>query len=167
MKEMNKLFVFGLGLVIVIGCISGVTLMNSSLLQSNHLPQELDFTVTGTNDCLRFLNSSVSTVYIPIATGVNEQWELTINATKMAGGPKAWVDLYKYEGYWDAGTNFICKSKDVYPILTDIESADAQVNGGAPYVKTYGSSNAETQTLFFIFPPGGQSTFHVTLKEIK
>ncbi|MCL5876529.1 MAG: hypothetical protein M1540_01795 [Candidatus Bathyarchaeota archaeon] len=163
---MNKKFVLGLIIVIIVGCASGVALLNSSPSTPAVTPRELDFTVSGKNDCLRFLNSSISTVYIPVATGANEQWELTINATKMAGGANAWVDLYTYNGYWDAGANFTCKSKDIYPILADIESAEAQVKGSAPYTQTFGGPTAESHTLFFIFPPGGQSTFHITLKQI-
>jgi hypothetical protein len=163
---MNKKFVLGLIVVIIIGCASGVTLLNSSPSKPTPTPSELDFTVSGKNDCLRFLNSSISTVYIPLATGANEQWELTINATKMAGGANAWVDLYIYRGYWDGGANFTCKSKDIYPILADIESADAQIKGSEPYTQIFGGEAPESYTLFFIFPPGGQSTFHVTYKPV-
>jgi hypothetical protein len=129
-------------------------------------PKELDFTVSGKNECLRFLNSTLSTVYVPISTGANEKWQLTVNATKMPGGANGWTDVYVYKGYWDRGNNHMCISEDLYPILKDMESADAQVRGGAPYTANFGGSIPQSYTVFFIFPPGGQSTFHVTLKQV-
>lgn len=162
---MKKGFVLGLIAVIIVGCASAVVLLSSSITPAA-TPRELDFTVSGKNDCLRFLNDSVSTVYVPIATRANEHWELTINATKMAGGANGWVDLYIYKGYWDGGVNNTCYARDIYPILEDIKSADAQVKASEPYTQTFGSLTAESYTLFFIFPPGGQSTFHVTLKQV-
>ena len=164
---MNRKIILGLiPIIVIIGC-AAIILSQSSLAPAAGTPRELDFTVSGKNACLRFLNSSVSTVYIPIATGANQNWELTINASKMAGGPNGWVDLYVYDGYWDGGANNTCLSKDIYPILADVVSAEAQVKASTPYTQTFGGSTAESQTLFFVFPPGGQSTFHVTLKQIQ
>ncbi len=165
---MNKKIILGLIPIIIIVCCTAVVLSQSTIAPpSTGTPHELDFTVNGKNECLRFLNDSVSTVYIPISTGANEQWELTINATKMAGGPNGWVDLYTYEGYWDGGVNNTCLSRDVYPILADVVDAQAQLKASEPYTQTFGSPQAEAHTLFFIYPPGGQSTFHVTLKQIQ
>jgi hypothetical protein len=134
------------------------------------LPQvasrELDFTVSGSNECLRFLTSTVSVCYVPIATGANENWQLTINCTEMYGGANGWTDVYIYEGYWDKGTDFKCLSEDLYPIIGEIESADRQILGDAPYTASFGSSAPESYTLFFIFPPGGKATFHVTLTQM-
>ena len=162
---MNTKFVLATIIVAIIGCASAVTLQSSSISTPIPTPKELDFTVTGKNDCLRFLNSSVSTVYIPVVTEANQQWQLTINATKMAGGTNGWVDVYVYKGYWDGGVNNTCVAKDIYPILSNIEDAHTQVKANAPYKQTFGNSTAESYTLFFIFPPGGQSTFHITLKQ--
>lgn len=152
--------------IIVIVCSAAIVLFHSSITPSMATPRELDFTVTGMNACLRFLNSSVSTVYIPIATGANENWELTIDATKMAGSANGWVDLYTYNGYWGEGVNYTCLSKDIYPILAGIESAGAQVKASEPYTQTFGGETPQSCTLFFVFPPGGQSTFHITLKQV-
>ncbi|HSV49248.1 MAG TPA: hypothetical protein VLH35_02945 [Candidatus Acidoferrales bacterium] len=154
--------------IIIIGVVAAVVLQSTlnQTTQTKVTPRELDFTVSGKNACLRFLNDSVSVVYVPIATGANENWELTINATKMAGGAGGWVDLYTYDGYWDGGVNNTCLSRDVYPILANIADAEAQLKASEPYTQTFGGAAAETHTLFFIYPPGGQSTFHVTLKQI-
>jgi hypothetical protein len=164
--KVNKKFILGLFIVLIVGCTSGIVTLSSYIAPSSGTPHELDFVVSGNNSCLRFLNSSVSTVYIPVVIGANEQWQLTINASKMAGGANGWVDLYIYRGYWDGGVNNTCIAKDVYPILADIQDAEAQLKASEPYTRTFGGATAESYTLFFIFPPGGQSTFHVTLKQI-
>ncbi len=128
--------------------------------------EEMDFTVTGTNDCLRFLNSTVSTVYVPFRTVENENWRLTINCTKMPGGASGWTDVYICNGYWDKGSSHKCLPDDLYPILADIESADFQIRSGTPFSKIFGGSSSQSYTLFFIFPPGGEATFHVTYEKI-
>ena len=128
--------------------------------------EELDFTVSGANECLRFLNSTVSVCYVPIATGANENWQLTIDCTQMPGGAKGWTDVYIYEGYWDQGTEYTCMSEDLYPIMKDIESANAQIRSATPFTASFGGSTPQSYTVFFIFPPGGQSIFHVTLKRV-
>jgi hypothetical protein len=125
---------------------------------------ELDFTVSGTSDCLRFLNSSVPTVYVPFTIAANENWQLTINATKMPGGANGWTDVYIYKGYWDAGINYTCKASDLYTIINDIESADFEIRANAPYIETFGASTQQSYTVFFVVPPGGPATFHITLK---
>lgn len=164
---MNRKLLLGLiPIIIIIGC-TAIVLSQSSIAPAAGTPRELDFTVTGKNDCLRFLNDSISAVYIPVSTGANERWELTINSTKMAGAPGGWVDLFVYNGYWNGGVNNTCVSRDIYPILADVYSAEAQVKANAPYTQTFGGSNAESHTLFFIFPPNGQSTFHITLKQLQ
>ena len=162
---MNKK-ILGLVIATVALCILTVFLVQLSLAPPQGTPRELDFTVSGTNPCLRFLNSTVSIVYVPIVTEGNENWQLTVNCTKMPGGANGWTDVYIYEGYWDRGTNFTCLSEDVYPILGEIESADAQIRGDAPYTASFGGSTPQSYTMFFIFPPGGQAMFHVTLKKL-
>ncbi len=127
--------------------------------------EEMDFTVTGTNDCLRFLNSTVSTVYVPFRTVANENWRLTINCTKMPGGASGWTDVYIYNGYWDKGSSHKCFPDDLYPILADIESADFQIRSATPFSKIFGGPSSQSYTLFFIFPPGGEATFHVTYEK--
>ena len=164
---MNRKILGVIPLVIAVCAIIAVFLSGSALLAPQQPPQQpLDFTVNGTNDCLRFLNSSVSVVYVPFTTGANEQWQLTINSTKMPGGANGWTDVYIYNGYWNNNSNYTCLSQDVYPILADIKSADAQVTGNHPFTQTYGGTTAQSYTVFFIFPPGGQATFHITLNKI-
>jgi hypothetical protein len=162
----KKIMISIIAVAIVAVCASAVFLVPPLLAPPQGTPRELDFTVTGTNDCLRFLNSTVSAVYVPIATGANENWQLTINCTKMPGGANGWTDVYIYNGYWDKGTDYKCMSEDLYPILADIESTDAQIRSDAPFTMSFGGSTPESYTVFFIFPPGGQATFHVTLKQV-
>ena len=157
--------ILGLIIAAVIVCAVAVSAVAFFLVPPQGTPKELDFTVTGTNECLRFMNSTVSVVYVPIATGANENWQLTINCTTMPGGANGWTDMYIYKGYWDKGTNYTCMSEDLYPILGDIESADAQIRGGIPFTTSFGGAAPQSYTVFFIFPPGGQATFHVTLKQ--
>jgi hypothetical protein len=125
----------------------------------------MDFTVSGSNDCLRFLSRTVETAYVPLAIGANEKWELSIECTDI-GTVNGWVDLYIYDGYWDAGVENKCFSEDIYAILDDVVSLDFELSVANPYLKTYGNSTFETYTLFFIFPPGGHSTFHILLKQV-
>ena len=129
-------------------------------------PRELDFTVSGTNECLRFLTSTVSVCYVPIPTGANENWQLTINRTEMYGGANVWTDVYIYKGYWDNGIDYKCMSEDLYPIIGEIESADGQIRTDTPFKASFCGSTPESYTVFFIFPPGGQATFHITLKQV-
>jgi hypothetical protein len=164
-KHVNKK-ILGSVIAIVVVCALVLFLVAPSLAPPQGTPQELDFTVSGTNDCLRFLNSTVSVCYVPIATGANENWQLTINCTKMPGGANGWTDVYIYKGYWDKGTDYKCMSEDLYPIIQDIESADAQIRGSTPFTASFGGSAPQSYTVIFIFPPGGQATFHVTLKQV-
>jgi hypothetical protein len=160
--------ILGSVIAVVVVCALAIFLVPPlvSLPLPQGTPRELDFTVSGTNDCLRFLNSEVSVCYVPIATGANENWQVTINCTNMPSGTNAWTDVYIYKGYWDNGTDYKCLSKDLYPIIEDIESFDAEVRGDAPFTASFGGSTPESYTLFFIFPPGGQATFHITLKQV-
>jgi hypothetical protein len=117
----------------------------------------MDFTVSGTNDCLRFLNSTVSMCYVPFTVAANENWQLTINCTKMPGGAN---------GYWDNGANHTCMSADLYPILNQIQSVDYELKGTTFYNQTFGGTTQQSYTVFFVLPPGGQATFHVTYKQV-
>ncbi len=127
---------------------------------------ELDFTVSGSSECLRFLNSSVPTIYVPFTIAANENWRLTINSTKMPGGANGWTDVYMYNGYWDGGTNHTCKSSDLYSIINEIKNADFQIRSDAPYIKTFNESTQQSYTVFFIIPPGGPAAFHIILKPV-
>lgn len=154
--------------VVIISCVLiTVFLIGPSLTLPSQPQQALDFSVSGRNDCLRFLNSTVETVYVPFRTGANEQWQLTINSTKMPGGTNGWTDVYIYNGYWDRGTNYTCMSEELYPILSDMTSANSQITGNIPFSAIFGGSNPQSYTIFFIFPPGGQARFHITLTQIK
>jgi hypothetical protein len=103
-------------------------------------------------------------VYVPFTVAANQQMQLTINATKMPGGAGGWVDVYLYKGYWDKGANNTCVSADVYPILSNITATDKVVMQNAPYTETFGEATQQSYTVFFLFPPGGQAQFHITLK---
>lgn len=165
---MDKKFVLSLIAVIVIGCLAaGSVLYSANPTQAPpQIPTgEIDFTVSGSSDCLRFLNDSVPTVYVPFTVAAQENWQLTINATKMPGGASGWTDVYVYDGYWDGGTNHTCKASDLYPIISDIKSTNLQVRSNLAFTETFGSTSSQhSWTVFFVFPPGGQATFHVTLK---
>ena len=106
---MNKK-ILGSVIAVVVVCALAIFLVPPllSLPLPQGTPQELDFTVSGTNECLRFLNNEVSICYVPIGTGANETWQLTINCTNMPGGTNAWTDVYIYKGYWDNGTDHKC-----------------------------------------------------------
>jgi hypothetical protein len=161
----NKKIV-GLAVVAVVVCALAVFFVPPLLVLPQVTPTELDFTVSGTNECLRFLTSTVSVCYIPITTGANENWQLTINCTEMYGGANGWTDVYIYKGYWDKGTDYKCIAEDLYPIIGEIESTDGQIRIDTPFTANFGGSTPESYTVFFIFPPGGQATFHMTLKQV-
>ncbi len=163
---MNKKLMTTLVAVIVICALVGAAIFyyvtnTPSTLQPTG---ELDLSITGSSNCLRFLNDSVPMVYVPFTVASNQQMELTINATKMPGGANGWVDIYVYKGYWDGGANNTCKSGDVYSILSDIQPTNRVVMLNSPYKASFGESTQQSYTVFFVFPPGGQAQFHITLK---
>ncbi len=84
----------------------------------------------------------------------------------MPGGANGYTDVYIYNNYWDEGTNHTSKAGDLYPIINDIKSADFEIRADAPYTQTFGGSTQQSYTVFFVVPPGGPATFHVTLKQI-
>lgn len=159
-----------IGLVAIVIVIA-VGLPTAFIVQSSMAPAQqptgaLDFNVSAKSDCLRFLNSSVPTIYIPFTVAANENWQLTINSTKMPGGANGWTDVYIYKDYWDEGVNNTCKAGDLYPIISDIQSADFEIKANQPYTETFGGSTTQSYTVFFLVPPGGPATFHVTLKQV-
>jgi hypothetical protein len=153
--------------LILSGLVAGAIVYLVQPAQTTQAPTgALDFTVSGSSDCLRFLNTSVPTVYVPFTIAANENWQLAITASKMPGGANGWTDVYIYNGYWDGGTNHTCKAGDLYPIINDVESADFQIRANTPYTKTFGDTTQQSYTVFFVLPPGGQATFHVKLKQL-
>jgi len=161
----NKLI--GLVAIVAIVCAAVAVAAYSQIApaQPQQAPTEsLDVTVSGSSNCLRFLNDSVPMVYVPFTVAANQHMQLTINASKMAGGANGWSDIYVYKGYWDNGTSNTCKSGDVYSILSDIEHTNSVVMLKTHYTSTFGDAAQQSYTVFFVFPPGGQSEFHITLK---
>ena len=127
--------------------------------------EELDFTVSGSNECLRFLTRDVGVAYVPFVTGPNEQWRLVVECTEIAL-PNGWVDLYLYDDYWDEGYDNKCYSEDIYSILDDVKSLDFELSLENPYSQVFDGAESDSHTLFFIFPPGGASSFHITLRRL-
>lgn len=160
----NERILSSVGICTVLFVLIG-TFLVSSFFSSNIIQDELDFTVSGSNDCLRFLSRTVETVYVPLAIEANERWELSIECTDIAA-VNGWVDLYIYDGYWDDGVENKCFSEDIYVILDDVVNLDYKLSVANPYLNIYENSTFETYTLFFIFPPGGPSTFHISFKQI-
>ncbi len=160
---MDRKFLF-VSLILVLA--GSILVVGSSLNVPDAIgrQQELSFTVSGTNTCLRFLDRNVSTAYIPFTTAANEQWQLSINATKMPGS--GWTDVFVYNGYWDKGANHTCLSEDLYPIINEIQSADFRIETNSTFTRTFGGPTMESYTFFFIFPPGGQSTLNFKLEKL-
>jgi len=154
--------------IVVLASVAAFRLRSSpSPLQIQYPAHALDFTVTGTNSCLRFLESNVSLCYIPFTVAANENWQLTINCTQMPGGSSGWTELYVYKGYWDNGTNYKCTAGDTYSILSSIQDADRIIQGNSAFTENFnGTATLQSYTFFFVFPNGGQGTFHVTYDQI-
>ncbi len=163
---MNWKFV-ALTIVVVVACAgAGAFLLSIGPAKAQHQPQALDFTVKGTNSCLRYLESNISLCYVPFTVGTHQDWQLTINCTQMPGGSQGWTELYIYKGYWDNGTNYKCQAGDTYGILSNIQDAHKIIQGNTAFTETFtGAADAQSYTIFFIFPNGGQGTFHVTYKQ--
>ncbi len=162
---MNKKILASIVVVIVVAASIAWFLLLSSIAPTQQPTGPLDFKVSGTSDCLRFLNSSVPAIYVPFTIAANENWQLTINCTKMSGGVNGYTDVYIFRGYWNSGANYTCTSAEIYPILNDIQSTGQEIRLGTPFKEAFGGSTKESYTIFFVLPPGGQqSTFHVTLK---
>jgi hypothetical protein len=163
--NMNKK-VLALIVVVIVVCASVAAFLAVSTLTPSLQPTgPLDFTVSGSSECLRFLNSSVQTIYVPFTVAANENWQLTVNCTKMPGGANGYTDVYIYKGYWNGGSNYTCTSRDLYPILNNIQDANFEIHLNTPYTQTFGGTTQQSYTVFFVVPPGGQqATFHVTFK---
>ena len=152
---------------VVVTSLSVVIFLYASPFSPKQLARELDFTVSGSSDCLRFLNSTVPTIYVPFTTDANENWQLTINCSKMSGGINGYTDVYIYDGYWDEGTNYKCVSSDLYPILHKIRSTDHQISLNSSFKEIFGGLTQQSYTVFFVVPPGGQqSTFHIIYQKL-
>jgi hypothetical protein len=150
--------------LVIICVLMGSIFFEVSSVTPNQITKAMGFTVSGSNNCLRFLNETVSVCYVPFTVAANRQGQLTINCTKMPGGANGYTDIYLYKGYWDNGTDHQCLSADLYPILSQIHSANYELKGTTSYNETYGGSNQQSFTVFFVMPPGGQATFHITYK---
>jgi hypothetical protein len=168
-ENMNKNKIIGLVAIVIIVAVSlpALYFVESSLAPVQQPTKEMDFVVSGSSDCLRFLNSSVPAIYVPFTVAANENWQLTINCTKMSGGQNGYTDVYVYQGFWDGGSNNTCTSSELYPILKDIQSTNQQISLKSSFSETYGDSTQQSYTIFFVLPPGGQqSTFHITYKQV-
>ena len=167
-KRLNKKKLSGLIAIVIVVAIGLPTayFVQSSDTSPQQPSEEMDFLVSAKSDCLRFLNSSVPTFYVPFTIAANENWQLTINCTQMPGGLNGWTDVYIYKGYWDRGVNNTCQAGDLYPILSDIQSVDFEIRANQPYTQTFGESTKQSCTVFFVVPPGGPSEFQITLRQI-
>jgi hypothetical protein len=163
---MNKKWLSLIIGIAVISALMAASFVESDIALSLQATKPMDFIVSGTNDCLRFLNNSVSTVYVPFTVAANQNWQLTINCTQMPGGANGYTDIYVYNGYWDNGTNHKCTSADVYPILSQMQSTNYEIKGTTSYSATYSGPTQKSYTIFFVLPPGGKATFHVTYKQV-
>jgi hypothetical protein len=155
--------IIGVALILVL---MAVLFVESEINTSLQATKPMDLIVSGKNDCLRFLNDSVSLVYVPFTVAANQNWQLTINCTQMRGGANGYTDIYIYNSYWDNGTDHQCQSGDVYSILAQIKSANYEIKGATSFSQTFGGPTEKSYTVFFIFPPGGKATFHITYQQI-
>jgi hypothetical protein len=165
MKKNQIIGLVALVVVLAVG-LAAALILQSSITPTLQPTKDLDFTVSGKSDCLRFLNDSVPTIYVPFTVAANENLQLTINCTKMPGGVNGWTDVYIYKGYWDLGANNTCTAAALYPIISDIQSVDFEIKASQPYTETFGGSTQQSYTVFFLVPPGGPAAFHVTLKKV-
>jgi hypothetical protein len=163
---LNKKLVALVAVVAVAVSVFAMVWFGSSLFSVQPKQEALDFTVTGSNDCLRFLERTVKAVYVPFHTGANEQWQLTIECLEMPG-QGGWTDLYFYDEYWDGGANHVCLSADMYPILSDIPASENRMSTTSPYSEVFGGANPQSHTVFFVYPPGGNATFNIKLERVK
>jgi hypothetical protein len=97
-KDLNKKVNLIVSIVLI--CSINAAIFVTVLIKPSLQPtKELDFTVSGSSDCLSFLNSSVPIIYVPFTLLANENWQLTINCTKMPGGSNGYTDVYLYKEY--------------------------------------------------------------------
>jgi hypothetical protein len=160
---MNKK-ILGLICVIMVVALSLTLWQFLPLLSIQENQQELDFNVSGTNTCLRFFDRDVKIAYVPFKTQANQQWTLTIECQKMPHN--GWTDLHIYEGYWNQANNNTCLSQDLYPIIEQIYPVDFRLQENSTFTQTFGGEIAQSYTLFFVFPPGGNGAFHIKLQQV-
>lgn len=161
---MNKILLSIIFIVVAVILAAAIYSFNSPL-QLQPQQQDFAFTVNGNNSCLRFLDREVKTIYIPFRTGANEKWQLSIDCT-IPGGAGAWTDLYTYRGFWDEGSEHICVSEQLYPIINEIETTGSRIQANSTFTQVFGEPTAQSFTFFIIFPAGGQSTFNVKLNKV-
>jgi hypothetical protein len=114
---LNKEIIIGIIVSIVVVCVLvGSFAVESTMGTTKQVTKEIQFTVTGKNDCLRFINETVGMIYVPFAVDANKQGQLIVNCIKMPDGANGYTDIYVYKGYWDEGTNHTCISNNVYSI---------------------------------------------------
>lgn len=159
----NKYLILSVLLIIV--SLLASTYFYCNVVLSPHLQDELDFVVTGTNSCLRFLTRTVQLAYIPFTTGANEKWQLSIECTQMSSAA-GWTEIYMYKDYWDEGNENMCMSENLYPIIDKIETTEFQVKTNSTFTQTFGESIERSYTIFFLMPPGGNGTYQIKLTKI-
>ena len=159
---MNKK-ILGLVAFAIIVVTLGSVILVGLWLGAPQLQQELDFTVTGTNECLRFLTRTVQTAFVLFRTDASEQWLLAVECVDSADN--AWTEVYVYEGYWDDGAENKYMSEDLYPIIDEIESINFEIRKNNTFAQVFGESKPRSYTLFFIFPAGGSSTYRIKLNQ--
>jgi len=91
--------IIGVIVSIVVCVLVGSFAVESTMATTRQATKEIQFTVTGKNDCLRFLNETVGMIYVPFTIDANKQGQLTVNCTKMPGGANGYTDIYVYKGY--------------------------------------------------------------------
>ena len=148
--------------IVLICALSAAILVTALTTPSQQPTKELDFIVSGSSDCLRFLNSSVPTVYVPFTLAANENWQLTINCTKMPGGVNGYTDVYLYKGYWNRGNSKTRISSDLYPIISDIQSTDHQIRLSNPFTQTFARTNCNKATPFSLWFHQADNKLHST-----
>lgn len=164
---MNKNHILGLTITALVACtiVAYGAMSLTAVPQNTQIPSdEFSFSVSSQSTCLRFLNSSVPVIYVPFTVAAGQNGELTVNCTQMPGGANGWTDVYIYRGFWDQGIDHVCNSGDIYPILSNVESADYAIKSNKPYVASFGEANQQSYTIFLVVPPGGPSTFQVSFK---
>lgn len=174
---MNKKIIVGIATVLVVVIVVAAVIF---LLPSPAEQEELDFTISETGS--EKMGLVVPMCYVPFKTEADEQWNLTIECTKMP--LLSYTNVLLYNGYWDKGKDFKCTSEDISSIATELNTLETI--GGDPealkeqypsqqdlyntttYTGIYGSSTPQSFTVFFAFPSSTYvGEFHVTLEKIE
>ena len=162
---MNKKISIIITTIAIFGVFSTVFVASTHFALPQQSQDELDLTVSGKNECLRYLTRTVQTAYVPFRTGANEQWQVTIECVETPGAG-GWTDVYLYNGYWNEGTNYKCLSEDLYPIIDKIESTEFRIQSNNTFTQTFGESTPQSYTLFFLLPVGGQGTYQIKVNQL-